>query len=262
MSVISIHLMEGFCNRMSQYCMARGYAESHGCQLQTPFWMGQKVFELDDPPIEKELPVRQETDIDRWRGEVDIRIEGWGQHKKSLTYTREQARRWFKFRPEIAELLKAVPHFEVAAHLRWGDYVGLDNFVAISKEAYFDACDKFGINRTKIRFITEEQPIIVPGLPRTMDEHTRQMRSNVTGLGFLADFYALMQADILFRSNSTFGLWAGWLGDHRRIFSPDTTGIPARGERPLYQWAPFVEGNHAATQPNYIGCSELHLPEK
>lgn len=261
MSVIAIQLMEGFFNRVSQYAWARGYAEKHGCQLQTNFWMGQRAFQLDDPPIEKPLPLREEMDMEKWDGEVNIQLIGWGQHQKSLTYSRAQARKWFTFRPEVATALEAVPHFEVAAHVRGGDYVGLDGFVAISEESYLKACDQYGIDRNKLRFICERHPLSVPELPATPEDHTRSINENVTGLGFLTDFCVLMRADVLLRSNSTFGLWAGWLGDHKRVFSPDVRGLPTNGPRPQYQDAPFVEGNHMPTTPSYSGCSELHLRE-
>ena len=261
--VITTILQEGFGNRMAQYAFVRGYAETHGCTLQTNPWMGQKVFMLDDPPIENpKLVERGEDTIDDWKGEVNIRISGGGLHQHSLYYTRAQARKWFTFRPEIAELLKAVPHFEVAAHLRWADFVGLENFVTISSKSYYDACEKFGIDRKKMRFICEEDPIIVPGLPVTGNEHSRGGDPGLDkGLSFLADFYALMQADILFRANSTFSLMAALIGHNKRVFCPDLFSIPYKGPRPLYQLVPFVEGNHLPIT-HYWGHSELHWKEE
>jgi hypothetical protein len=261
MSVIAIELVEGFCNRMSQYAFARAYAEKFGCQLQTNRWMGQKVFQIGDPPIEKPLPVREEHEIDKWMGETDIRITGWAQHQRALLYSRADARRWFTFRPEILELLKPVPHFPIAAHLRRGDFVGHNNFITISKTSYLEACDRFGVDRRELKFICEEYPLLLHGFEPSEKDHTRGTDDSVTGLGFLPDFYALMQADILFRSNSTFGYWAAVLGNAKRIFSPNLVGIPHTGERPIFQHVPFVEGNHMALGTFDEFHSELHLRE-
>jgi hypothetical protein len=261
MSVISIELIEGFFNRVSQYAFARAYAEKHGCQLQTNRWMGQKVFLIDDPPIEKPLPVREEYEIDKWMGETGIRITGWAQHQRALLYGQADVKRWFTFRPEILELLKPVPHFPIAAHLRRGDYLGHNNFITISETSYLEACDRFGVDRNALKFICEEYPIIVPGFEPSEKDHTRGGDEAITGLGFLPDFYALMQADILFRANSSFSYWAGVLGNHKRIFSPDLKGVSKTGERPLYQAVPFVEGNHMPIGLFDEFHSELHLRE-
>jgi hypothetical protein len=262
MSVITTILQEGFCNRMAQYAFVRGYAERYGCTLQTNPWMGQKVFMIDDPPIASmNMHERSEDTIEDWAGETDIRISGGGLHQHSLYYTRAQARKWFTFRPEILEMLKAVPHFEVAAHLRWADFVGLDDFVTISSKSYFKACEKFGIDATKLRFISEEDPIVLPGFPVKGNEHSRGGDPALDkGLGFLPDFYALMNADILLRANSTFSLMAALIGNNKRVFCPNIVGIPSRGDRPLYQDVPFVEGNHMPIT-NYWGHSELHWKE-
>ena len=266
MSVIAVILQEGFGNRLGQYAFARAYAEKHGCQLQTNRWMGQKIFQIDDPPIERELPQYGMEELEYWDGATDIQIAGWGQHQKNLIYSRADARRYFTFRPEILELLKAVPHLEIAAHLRWADFLAFPeaNFIAISAESYRVACDKFGLDRNKITFLAEESPLVVPGIdpgqwlfPHS-DHHTRGTDERVTNMGFLPDFYAMMTADVLFRANSTFSLWAGILGNHKRIFSPDVRGI---GKLKEAQFVPFVEGNHMPISDGYGGHSELHLRE-
>jgi|HubBroStandDraft_2_1064218.scaffolds.fasta_scaffold00145_28 hypothetical protein len=266
MSIISVNLQEGFGNRCSQYAFARAYSEKHGCTLQTNFWMGQKVFQIDDPRIEKPLPVRRMEDIDRWNGEVDIEVSGWGQHQRCLIYSRADARRYFTFRPEIISMLVNVPKYDIAAHLRWADFLSIPDagFIAISKESYLIACDHFGIDRSKLRFIQEESPLVVPQIepgywisPHS-DHHTRSDDPRITSLGFLPDFYALMQADILFRANSTFSLWAAILGHHSRIFSPNLNGIKKRSG---FQEVPFFEGNHCAITSDANYHTELNLRE-
>ena len=266
MSVISVILQEGFGNRLGQYAFARAYAEKHGCQLQTNRWMGQKIFQIDDPPIERELPQYGMEEFEQWDGATDIQLAGWGQHQKNLIYSRADARRYFTFRPEILELLKPVPHLEIAAHLRWADFLAIPEagFIAISKASYYLACDQFHLNKDKLTFIAEESPLVVPAIepgqwlfPHS-EHHTRGTDDRITSMGFLPDFYAMITADVLLRANSTFSLWAGILGHHKRIFSPNLIGIIKQKEAQL---VPFVEGNHMSISDGYGGHSELHLRE-
>jgi len=224
--------------------------------------MGQHIFEINDPPIDRDRPVVVMEELEKWDGATDVQIAGWGQHQKHLLYSRADARRWFTFRPEIEALLGNVPKLEVAAHLRWGDFIGAGQFIAITKESYLVACDQYGIDRTKLTFVSEESPIRVPEIPRSArPARSRRANSSVTSLEFLPDWYALIQAKILFRAPSTFSLWAGILGRHERVFSPDLRGLPFEGINRPKMDVPFVEGNHMPITAHWHGHSELHLRE-
>jgi len=246
---------------MCQYAFARAYAEKHGCMLQTNPWMGQHVFQINDPPIDDERPVVVMEELEKWDGRTDVQIAGWGQHQKHLIYSRSDARRWFTFRPEVEARLASVPKLDVAAHLRWGDFIGAGQFIAITKESYLRACEQYGVDQSKLTFVSEEAPIVVPEIPVSDDYHTRYADSSVTSLGFLPDWYALMQAKILFRAPSTFSLWAGILGRHERVFSPDLRGLPWESPNRPKMDVPFVEGNHMPITAHWHGHSELHLRE-
>ncbi len=244
MSVITLHLHDRFGNNLSQYAMARGYAERHGCQLQTTPWVGQQIFEIDDPPIDRELPKRYDMDIDQWNGETDIDITGWGLHQKCLLYTRTDARRWFKFRTEIEKELAYIQQRELVGHLRERDFVSMEDYIAVSHMSYIDTCEQFGIDFVEFYFVSENLALSRAPFP-------------VTGLDFLGDFYTMMRAKILFRSNSTFSYWAAVLGNAERVFSPKLDGIkPIAG---VMQDVPFVEGNHCAISCVHPNCSDLHL---
>jgi hypothetical protein len=131
--VVEVALTGGFANRMSKYAFARAYADRHGAVLRTTAWKGQQVFTIDDPPCgDRPLRLRDTFKLEEWDGEVDITLCGEAHHQKNLIYTRADARRYFTFRPEILAVLKDVPTFEVAAHLRWGDFVNANGFVAIT----------------------------------------------------------------------------------------------------------------------------------
>lgn len=263
MSFIDSESSGGFGNRCMKYAFARAYAEKHGCTLRTTPWVGQQIFEIDDPPMPRwpdGLPEVDTFNFEDWDGKVDVAIRGDPQHQKHLIYTRADAKRWFTFRPAILDLLKDVPTFEIAAHLRWGDFVGHAGFISIAKESYLRACDQYSLDRSKLRFIGEEDPIVVPGIDSSYRWKGRTS-DNVPGFSFLPDFYALIKAKVLLRGPSTFSWWAGVLGDHERIFSPDQRGIAYDGGDRGFQEVPFVEGNHSPITAWWKGHSELHLSE-
>ena len=256
MRFIDCDLSGGFGNRLCKYAFARKYAEINGATLRTSAWQGKELFGLDDPPMRSgELPTVNTYYFPDWNGQVGVAIEGDPQHQKHLIYTREDVKRWFNFTPEILKLVEPVPSLPIAAHLRWGDFVGHGGFIPITRVSYERACLKYGIEGP-IQFISEDDPILVPGITR-LDWKGRKS-DNVPGLGFLPDFVALMRAKVMLRGPSTFGWWAGVLGSNKRIFSPDQKGIPHDGK---FHDVPFIEGNHAPITAWWEMHSELHIRE-
>ena len=242
---IIVAIMQGrFGNCMFTYALARGYAERHGFQLQTGPWLGQQIFQLDDAPIEKELPLRTEFDV--VPGEADIAFRSYAMSQKAIDwYTRRDAQRWFQLRPKITEVLPCVPNY-CCAHLRHGDFLGLDGFVAVSRESYIRACGEYGINPTEMQFVQEE--------PQSRSAPAA-LPSDVAP--FLPDFWLMMQARLLLRANSSFSWWAATLGKAESVFSPKLDGILAGSREP--QAVPFVEGNWPAISTQHWFCSDLHL---
>jgi hypothetical protein len=185
----------GFGNAMFKYAHARALAERQGRQLQTTRWAGDRIFDLNDPPLSLDAEI----------------IQGFRQHGSDIIYTKAQVRRWFKLQPEIQKLFDREPTLAIAAHLRWGDFVGHHGFIAISKHSYRVACDQYGLDEKMMVFVGEH---------RAPD--------------FLPDFFKLWRAKVLLRGPSTFSWWAGTLGEHDRIFSPDQTGIAWQGGERIY----------------------------
>lgn len=240
---VTIQFVGRWGNQLFEYAFARGYAEKLGLELHTPQWIGQTVFEIDDPLPEGEMPPRAEVESEKWMGEGNIEIRGYCMRQQSLIYRREDVRRWFKIRPEIQAILDAIHIYDTVAHLRHGDFLGLDGFVAVSRESFYTACRKFGINSDRLVFVSEETALRLPEL-------------ELKSVGFFPDFYRLMKASILLRSNSSFSWWAATLGHAERIFSPDLTGVSG-GSEPVD--APFVEGNWPSISHHHSFCSDLHL---
>lgn len=68
-------------------------------------------------------------------------------------------------------------------------------------------------------------------------------------LEFLPDFFVLMNADVLFRANSTFSFWAALLGDVV-TYSP-----VVEGKTGLRTDIDFVYGNHPKMIGDFHGAS-------
>ena len=129
-----------FGNQLFKYAYARALAEQQGHELHTTPWVGQKIFDLSDPPID---------------GTVQ-RIIGEQQHGGNLIYTRSDVKRWFKLKPEIEYGLSFLPPVEIACHIRWGDFLDLSSEnIAISKESYVEALEKFGFGGKGVRWLME-----------------------------------------------------------------------------------------------------------
>jgi len=243
---ISLQMTGRFGNQLFQYAFGRAYAERFNARLHTPKWLGQTIFEIDDPlPSDQSLPIRAECESDRWMGQTNIEIRGYCMRQQSLIYTRRDAKQWFRFRPEIAQALGNVPCFHYCAHLRHGDFCGTPAFIPISKEAFLSTCDRFGIPKEQLHFVSEQTAFHVPELV-------------VLDIGFLPDFWTLIHAKVLLRANSSFSWWAATLGGAHRIFAPTLAGI-AGSATPVD--VPFVEGNWPSLSPNHAFCSDLHLSE-
>lgn len=213
-------LIGRFGNAMFQYAALRAEAGRDGVPFITPAWIGDEIFNL--PKHEA-------------HGEVKT-LGGYRQNQASLIYTRSQVREWFIFRPEIVDRLSAVPSWELLAHRRVGDYSAL-GYPVVSVESYHAACERFGYDWKALRFVREEEPMTINGLP-----------------DWLPDFHRLMRARILFRANSSFSFWSATLSD-ADVYSPVVDGLSA-GEHDVE----FVYGNHSKFC-NLPNITDLHLAE-
>lgn len=275
--IVQVDLSNGLGNRMFQYAFARSYAERHGFELHTPRCILQRIFQIDDPPADRDLPLMAGDHSQTGYafgamndGAYDVTLTGQRQHQEELTYTRTDAKRWFKLRPEMEELVRNVPSMEVVANLRRGDYTYACNpFVVISEESYLDACDEYGIDKDKVYFLDGETHYRIPEIPVespwvNLDATQQGKVGDAARLDFLPDLALMMRAKVLLRSNSTFAWWAATLGDAERVFSPDIRAVTPAGPVPgtLYrapQDVPFVEGNHMPMAWGWPFLSELHL---
>lgn len=224
---------------MFSYAFARGYAERHGLELHTDPWIGQKIFEINDPPI-PQSNFHLKLDENNFCGDDrDFLYRSYSQNQRCADYySVSQIKSWFTFRPEIKTFLSVTRKYQVLAHQRKGDYSDNSGFPIISEQSFHNAADELGIYLQEI--VTEEHPMRLAGFDGD--------------LKFLPDFYRLMTADVLFRGNSTFSWWAAALSEGK-IYSPLIKGLKGGIE---HDDVKFVEGNWPACA-DLSFVTDIHL---
>lgn len=238
MSVVTASLIGRMGNQAMTFLFAKAYAEAHGHDFQcSPPPELRGAFMLDDiaPLTAHGLSQRNEFELN---GEGDVDIRCYAQSQKAMIYTKAWAQRTLRIRPEWLVLLEAQrPKFLIVGHRRVGDYAGY-GYPIVSQASYERACERHGLEVNRLVMLTEETAMHCEGIPQS--------------LSFLADFYAMMDANILLRGNSSFSWLAGLLGNGR-VFSPIVED--KSGE----QDCEFVEGNW----PRFChltNITDLHLP--
>lgn len=226
----------GFGNQIFQYAFLKIYAKEHNFRVETPKWIGQYLFNHNDPQITKQLPiVRQDThnlsnSIIPNAKEPFKNVDFWGYfqyHTKYYAPHKEYFRSLFKPILEIENRMKAAIErirlkgkTIIGIHIRLGDYVydrpahiapiewykewlkGL--WETIDKPVLFIASDEIG---KVINEFAEYSPVTANDLDVELVEAS-----------FYADFYILTQCDIVAISNSTFSFTACMLNEQGKFF--------------------------------------------
>lgn len=229
-----------------EYAFAKAYCERHDLELHCAPWAGDQIFQLEHSPALANLPRIAEKDLllhPEAPPALALEIRSYFQQQDALLYTRRDLKRFFKFKPEVENLLhyNLAPGQRVCAHRRVGDYPGY-GYVVPSVISYEHTAAKFHLCESldQITWVTEEAPWIITELSNR-------------GLPYLPDFFRLMRAEILLRGNSTFSWMAGALGSGR-IFAPIIAGLEGGQERDVE----FVEGNWPRFA-NLDFITDLHL---
>lgn len=209
-------------NQLFQYCRARAYCAANQLVLHTPPWDGQLVFDINDPPADP----------------AQAQWSGYCQRQCDLTYTRSEARSWLPWRQSILERLESLRLPFAHAHLRYGDYVNLPQYVVVTEASYHTIASQLELR--PVVFVREEQPAIIDGLP-----------------AWLPDFYRLASAPVLLRANSSFSWWAHVLAldPAQHVYAPIITNRTGIAD------CPFIEGNWPRFLDGSPDVTDLHLRE-
>lgn len=195
-------------------------------------------------------------------------------------YSRKEMRRWFAWSDAVKQMdiykrMEDEQGTYDVAHLRRDDVSSPEynrknhqSYSVVSKESYLRAFAKFGFEPRAMHWSTDDRTgkwLQVPKPKRaggwTYPFGSHRIPSVI--FDWLPDFLRLYFARTIFRSNSSFSWWAGFLSPCARVFSP------VLAERKIYLGekdeidCQFVEGNH----PHWINtstdgrCPEIRIPD-
>ena len=226
-----------FGNQLFSFVFAKAYAEKYDAELQVPAnWIGRDLFiGLDDiSPIIKRLPKTQLDEIPN--GRVNIDLWGYYQFEEAFDFlSYSKIKKWLQFKDKWKNMFPKIKDYYIACHLRRGDYETKYSHIycTVSIESYERALKQRGYNMSDVIWVTEENALINRDCP----------------YDFLPDFFTLMNSDVLFRSNSTFSVWASILGDSM-TFAPYVENITG-----INQDVRFRFGNWHRLLSTYKGAS-------
>jgi len=185
-----------FANQLFQYAYLR--QESKG-DYQCPPWVGQILFNLDDPTPTKGTP------------ELSYKFP-----LHSSYYNKELFQSLFRPKSQLRQMLNSEINLRrkgrtlIGLHLRRGDYGGFKRksarwcFVAPS-QWYLDWLDVRKIDNPILFISSEESEALCKDFADKYEVFCWKDKN------FYWDFYILTQSDILLISNSTFGFAASML---------------------------------------------------
>lgn len=175
-----------FGNALMFYALGKWFCNKYNAVLQTPLWIGDTVFEVDDPPIEGAPNVRLSwplaPEMEPWEG---IAMFNFAEYSFPPMYTDEQFRSWLRFRPQYQKPMFGRHDCYCCAHVRRGDFASQpESWPQVSKEQIEAAIREQGLDPQFVTWITEE-------VPHTNGEHPLK-------LSFLEDFLMMVHARNLF----------------------------------------------------------------
>lgn len=224
-------------NQLFQFCFAKSYAEKYNCELQIPEnWIGRRIFKnIDKIPTIKYPLKKTKLDLIPF-GEKNIDLFGYFQFEEAFDLlSLSKIRQWLQFKDEFIELFPKQLDYYVACHVRKQDYISKFSHIYcnIAEISYIKSVKAYGYEVNKIFWVSDDYP-----------------QTNIKcEFDFLQDFFTLMNADVLFRSNSTFGVWASILGNA-------ITYAPLVEDKVGYhEDINFIHGNYPRWTSNHCSAS-------
>ena len=231
-SASAISWLGRFTHALYDYLSTRLYADRHGLELETPEWVGQYFFDLDDPEIDQdedrimiERPdfengalsdnaggerhiVLRDVDIfypratiitneykDRILGIVKIRPYWIQYFSKSLDYLSSLGRTLICIHVRLGDREKSEAPLNYAAYEEWLD----ERWAQFESPVLYIASDNAVIAKS---YFNKYAPVVLEDLPISLP-----MAS------YLLDFYVLLKSDVFAISRGGFGWIAAALRD-------------------------------------------------
>lgn len=186
--------------------------------------------------------------------------------------SRNHLREVFKFSDEVKQLpiyqtLEQIQGSYNVAHLRRDDIANPNvscAYSVISIESYYRAFRKYGFGQREILWVSDDFSGRWASQIGLEQSQIRLGWSYPLGSGYypdvvfdwLADFLKLYFARTIFRANSSFSWWAGFLSPTARVFSPRLTERKPYGRDSVEIEVEFEEGNH----PHWVSLQSSPCP--
>jgi hypothetical protein len=247
-------------NQILQYLAGRAIARHYKAELQIPKdWLGRQIFDITDPEIVENAQTQTPVDYIPTPNDVgifnSIDLFGYWQFQSIVNwYSLKDIKEWLSFKPEVWDVLgkrrkqlnlRYNPY--IAVHKRRGDYINKvsDKYCIVSDRSFQKRIDLIKSEHPDIYVLelTEENPS--PKIDSVPSE--------------VIDFMLLVDAPYIVRSNSTFSMVAGWLG--QTINPRISIHSPLVEDRVGWQDVEFVEGNwpRCADSKNHPGSKLTDL---
>ena len=233
-SMLSLAARGRFAQNVLEYLLVRLYTEQAGLDLETPEWVGQWFFELDDPPVSARRPMvshmrRRLNDLVAGKPaeplvEVDIDAP-YTLYRFDPIY-RERIRSWLRPRPQwrdrldpVMDRLRRRGRTVVAIHIRRGDFAQF-NYPITRTQAYLDWLDRHwpGLDAPVLYVASDAPAEVKQDFARFDPVSIHDLECRWPGQEFAQDFHVLSSADIVgISARSGFSFLAALLNGRARL---------------------------------------------
>jgi hypothetical protein len=224
-------------NCLFQIAFIHSMAKKYNCEYVLPEWKYKGYFDFKHPidtGIKSDINIREPefhytpeyySNYTKFYKIENINFSGYFQSYKYFS-SREDILELFKFNEEFKQSVyeKVKPLLNkpiVAIHIRYGDYIGNDNYINVSRN-YYSKCIKLFGKYCRFVVLTDDYTLARQMLNGLDVDFSLEGMSDIEHLCFMVCF-----ANHFILCNSTFGWWGAYLNQNKdkivyrpeRIFS-------------------------------------------